>query len=138
MDINYYSSFIAVADDCPVTESVVPTVKGDKKTAAVIQYEMIAGDPYRHTQEDVLFNSWLQRQALGDPSADEVARLREEFFAKDQPCLRASPLPKKFGWGLVFDDKGGVALCPMESEEYKQRLEDGDLKVMKAMRSKRA
>lgn len=138
MDMNYYDSFIAVADDCPVTESVVPTAGGDKKTVAVLQYEMLAGSPYQCTQEDVLFNSWLERQDLGDPSADEVGRLRDEFFSKDQACLRASPLPKKFGWGLSFDDKGGVALCPMESEEYRQRVEGGDVKVMKAMRFKRA
>lgn len=138
MDMNYYDSFIAVADDCPVSASVVPTARGDKKTVAVLQYEMLAGSPYQHTQEDVLFGSWLQRQDLGDPSADEVARLREEFFSKDQACLRASPLPKKFGWGLSFDDKGRVALCPMESDEYRQRVDGADVKVMKAMRSKRA
>jgi len=136
--MNYYDSFIAVADDCPVSQSVVPTARGDKKTVAMLQYEMLAGNAYQHTQEDVLFNSWLQRQDLGDPSADEVARLRQEFFSKDQACLRASPLPKKFGWGLSFDDKGAVALCPMESEEYRQRIEGRDVKVMKAMRSKRA
>lgn len=137
MDINYYDSFIAVADDCPVAEGVVPTARGAKKTVAVLQYEMIADSPYQHTQEDVLFQSWFQRQDLGDPTADEVARLRHEFFSKDQPCLRASPLPKKFGWGLIFNDKGGVALCPVESDEYRQRLADTDIKVMKAMRSKR-
>ncbi len=32
MDMNYYDSFIAVADDCPVTESVVPIAGGDRKT----------------------------------------------------------------------------------------------------------
>lgn len=138
MAMNYYDAFIAVADDCPVSDSVVPTARGDKKSVAVLQYEMLAGSPYEHSQEDVLFHSWLQRQDLGDLSADEVARLRAEFFSKDQACLRASPLPKRFGWGLSFNDKGRVALCPMESEEYRQRVEGGDVKVMKAMRSKRA
>lgn len=136
-DINYYDAFITVADDSPVTSSVVPTAKGDKKTVAVLQYEMISGNPYGHTQMDVLFESWLRRQNLGELSADEVASLREEFFSKDQPCLRASPLPKKFGWGLSFAHDGGVALVPMESEEYAAKSSDPDLKVMKAMRSKR-
>lgn len=138
MDMNYYRSFIAVAEDCPVTEGVLPTPRGGKKTVAVLQYEMIADTPYQHTQEDVLFNSWLQRQDLGEVSAGEVARLRGEFFSKAQACLRASPLPKQFGWGLDFDDKGRVALFPMESAEYRRRVEGGDVKVMKAMRSKRA
>lgn len=138
MEMNYYDSLIAVADDCPVSESVVPTARGDNKTVAVLQYEMLADSPYQHTQEDVLFNSWLQRQDLADPSADDVASLRDEFFSKPQACLRASPLPKRFGWGLSFDDKGRVALCAMESDEYRRRFEGGDVKVIKAMRSKRA
>jgi len=58
----------------------------------------------------------------------------------EQACLRASPLLKKYGFGLLFDHEGRVALCPMESEEY-QRLVggiDGQVTVIKAMRSKRA
>lgn len=94
MEMNYYDSLIAVADDCPVSEAVVPTARDDKETVAVLQYEMLADSPYQHTQADVLFSSWLQRQDLGDPSADELARLRDEFFSKPQACLRASPLPK--------------------------------------------
>lgn len=48
MDMNYYESFIAVADDCRVSESVVPTACGDRKTVAVLQYEMLAADPWAH------------------------------------------------------------------------------------------
>ncbi|HEX6305390.1 MAG TPA: DUF6157 family protein [Anaerolineales bacterium] len=32
MDLNYYQTLIAVADDCPVTESVVPVSRGAKVT----------------------------------------------------------------------------------------------------------
>jgi hypothetical protein len=89
----------------------------------------------------VLFSVWLQRQDLTiSQSEAEIARLRDDFFAKSQPCLRTSPLPKKYGWELVFDQEGRTALCPMESQEY-QRLAAGDVAgvtVLKAMRSKRA
>ncbi|MFB9253366.1 DUF6157 family protein [Sphaerisporangium melleum] len=138
MDVNYYQTLIAVADDCPVTASEVPRPRAGKKTVAVLQYEMLAGEPYVHTSEDVLFTSWLARQDLADPSEDEIARLRHEFFSRPQACLRASPLPKKHGFGLAFDDQGRVALVPMESEEYQNLLTSPTHKITKAMRSRRA
>ncbi|GAA3794402.1 DUF6157 family protein [Sphaerisporangium flaviroseum] len=138
MDLNYYQTLIAVADDCPVTESVIPRARGEKKTVAALQYELLVGNPYVYTQEDVLFESWLRRQDLPDPSEDEVARLRHEFFSRSQACLRASPLPKKHGWGLAFDSEGRVSLCPMESKEYQDLLADESVTVLKAMRSRRA
>ena len=140
-DLNYYRTLIAVADDCPVGGSVVPPQRGAKPTVATLQYEMLAGSPYVHTQEDVLFQSWLQRQPLpGGLSPAEVARLRAEFFAKPQACLRSSPLPKQYGWGFRFDDRGLLALCPMESTEYRNVIEGKveGVQVLKAMRSKRA
>lgn len=60
--MNYVDSLIAVADDCPVRSSAVPAERGEKKTVAVLQYEMLAGAPYTLTQEDVQFESWLRRQ----------------------------------------------------------------------------
>jgi hypothetical protein len=78
---------------------------------------------------------WWQRQA--EPEMPKAAA-RKEFFAKDQPCLRTSPLAKQYGWGLLFNDKGGVALCPMESAEYKDALKGKKVDVLKAMRSSKA
>ncbi len=136
MDHNYYSTLIAVADDCPVAASVEPG-RGAKVTVANLQYDMLADKPFAHTQEDILFATWFDRQDLGPKTTEEVAALREEFFAKPKPCLRTSPLPKKFGWGLVFDTRGRVKLCPMESDEYRALLDGGTVKVLKAMRSSR-
>ncbi len=138
--MNYYATLIAVADDCPVDVSVVPAERGGRKTVAVLQYEMIAANRHRLTQEDVLFETWLCRQETpGDPSDAERADLRARFFGADQACLRASPLPKKYGFGLLFDTEGRVALCPVESEEYRRLVDDSasGVKVIKAMRSKR-
>lgn len=137
MDLNYYQTLIAVADDCPVSVSVRPEPRGGKRTVAVEQFEMLVDSPYTYTQEDVLFDVWLRRQEGPEPSAAERDRLRAQFFAKPQPCLRSSPLPKKYGWGFGFDREGRVALHAMESPEYRRLLGDGDVKVLKAMRSKR-
>ncbi|MEV4113561.1 DUF6157 family protein [Nonomuraea sp. NPDC049695] len=136
--MNYLDTLIAVADDCPVRSSVVPPVRGGKKTVAVLQYELLRDRPFQLTQEDVLFMSWLMRRpGFEDKTGEEVAALRAAFFAKDQPCLRASPLPKKYGFGLLADAEGRTALCPMESEEYKAALESGSVTVLKAFRSSR-
>jgi len=137
MEHHYYATVIAAASDSPATHSTMPQPRGAKKTVAEVQYEMLADHPFEFTQPDVLFNSWLQRQDFDDVSDDEVEELREKFFSKEQPCLRASPLPKKFGWGFIFDEEGKLALVGVESEEYKQALEDGKLKVVNAMRSSR-
>lgn len=135
-DHNYYQTLIAVADDCPVSSSEVPEERGGKKkSVARIHYEMLAGKPYVHTQEDVLFTTWLTRQEMPEKSAAEVAQLRSEFFAKPKPCLRTSPLAKRYGWGFAFDETGHVALCPMESKEYGDLLHRDGVKVLKAMKS---
>ncbi|MGG4032980.1 DUF6157 family protein [Paenibacillus cisolokensis] len=137
MDYNYYRTLIAVADDCPLRASKVPEGRGGKKSIAQIQYEMLAGHPYEYTQEDVLFHTWLERQDIPKSESD-IAGLRAAFFSKPQACLRTSPLAKKYGWGLVFDEQGRIALCPMESAQYRDLLDGGKVKVVKAMRSKRA
>jgi hypothetical protein len=139
---NYHSTLIAVADDCPVTESKVPALRGGRKTVAVLQYEMLSDNPFGHTQEEVLFEVWRARQPPDtvpeDLAADELDALRTEFFGKGQPCLRASPLTKTHGWGVLFDEQGRAALCAMESDAYATALADDSLTHLKAMRSKRA
>ncbi len=136
-DHNYYDTLIAVADDCPVDHSEVPEDKPGKKTVANIHYKMLADKPFSVRQEDVLFETWLRRQPDQPTDPAEIAKLREDFFAKPKPCLRTSPLPKRYGWGLVFDQEGRVKLCPMDSEEYRNLLVCGEVKVLKAMASNR-
>ncbi len=138
--MGYFQTLIAVADDCPVTESQAPPVRNGKKSVANLQYDMLVKQPGVLTQEDVLFKSWFLRQDFGQTSDAEVGRLREQFFSKPRACLRSSPLPKRYGWGLLFDQEGRVTLCPMESAEYGKMIagEVPEIKVVKALRSKRA
>lgn len=135
--MNYVDTLIAVADDCPVTAGVVPHARAGTPSVALLQYQMLADQPSVYTQEDVLFESWLSRQDLPELSSGERERLRPEFFSRPQACLRASPLPKQYGWGLLFDSQGKVALCPVESDTYRAHLTGGTVKVLKAMRSRR-
>lgn len=138
-DHNYVNTFIAVATDSTATVAKIPVPRGGKPTVATRQYDMLADHPFTHRQEDVLFDVWLARQDdLVDLAPDELEQIREDFFATGQPCLRASPLTKTHGWGVAFDAEGRAALCAVESEEYADYLARPDLRILTAMRTKRA
>ena len=47
--------FIEVAEDCPAVRGEVPRVRGGRATKAAIEYELIAGEPYALTEEEVAF-----------------------------------------------------------------------------------
>lgn len=132
--MNYYDTFIEVAEDCPVKVAEVPQPKGNKKTIPVMQYEMIANNPYKYTQEDVLFEVYAQNHGISQEKRDSE---REKFFSKGQPCLRSSSLGKRYGWGIHNDPEGKIALYAVESSEYKKFVNDNSIKHLKAMRSKR-
>lgn len=132
---NYVSTFIQVADDCPVTEAEVPRARTDKATVASLQYDLLAARPYELTSDDLLFEVHANRQGVADPDREQA---RNAFFAKSQACLRASPLGKRYGWGLHHDEHGRVALVGLGTEEYARLAKDDTLKQLKAMRSKRA
>lgn len=132
----YYDTFIAVAPDYDGAPGKVPSERA-KPTVAQMQYEMLVDAPFVHTQEDVLFEIWFERQDLDPLADDEKVAMREEFFATGRACLRASPLTKTHGWGVVFDSEGRAALVASDSSDYQKHLNNPDLHVVQAMRSKR-
>lgn len=132
---NYFNTFIEVADDCPVNAAEVPPLKGDNRTAANIQFRMIVDNPYQFTSDDILFSVFAEKNEV---TSRERAAERERFFSKGQPCLRSSPLGKRYGWGVHFDAEGRVAIYAVDSEEYRKFAGDKSLQHVKAMRSKRA
>lgn len=132
---NYQNTFIEVAEDCPVTTAEVPPQKGEEKTAAVIQFEMIYDKPYTYTSDDVIFQVFAHKNNIKGKS--QLTSEREKFYSKGQPCLRSSPLTKRYGWGVHSDAEGKVALYAVNSSEYKKFVKDKSLQQVKAMRSKR-
>lgn len=134
----YTDTLIQIAPDSAVTNSVMPVAKGDKKTIHLIQYELLSQHPYQLTHEDLVYEVYVRQKGLSD---DELAargvEIRAELLSKEHPCLRASALTKKYGWGAHYNSEGKIALYPVESSEYQQFCEDGATKLLKAMRSKR-
>ncbi|MCB0283369.1 MAG: hypothetical protein KDF60_12365 [Calditrichaeota bacterium] len=131
---NYFNTFIEVAEDCPVNTAKIPVLRSGKKTAAYIQYEMISGQPYVYTSDDVLFQVYAEQNGI-PPEGIETAKI--SFFAKGQPCMRASVLTKSYGWGVHCDAEGKVALYALESDTYKDLVLDSSMQHTRAMRSKR-
>ena len=131
---NYKNTFIEIADDCPVEMAEVPQMKGDKKSIAVMQFEMLIKNPYTFTSDDVLFQIYAERN---DFTAQELPLEREKFFSKGQACFRASPLAKRYGYGVHSDKEGRLAIYGAESVEYAELVKDPNVAKVKAMRSKR-
>lgn len=131
---NYQDTFIEAAEDTRVTCGTRPQPKGDKKTVAELQYDLIAKHPYQYTSDDVLFQVFADRNEL-TPAEYETARAA--FFSKGQPCMRASPLTKTYGFGVHCNEDGKIALYGIDTPEYEKFISDTQLKKVKAMRSKR-
>lgn len=130
---NYVDTFIEVAEDCPADHAMEPPV-AEKPSIAATHYRLIAEQPYARTSDDVIFETYALRNGI----AVDDASAREAFFSKGQPCLRSSPLGKRYGWGLHHDAEGRVALVPRESEQYVALAADTEVAHTRAMRSRRA
>ena len=103
MNYNYYRTFIRVSADCPVKRSVIPVVRGGRISIAVLEYGLLSSSPYVYTQEELLFQVHVRRQGISR-SVLESKRdaLWTDFFSRSRACLRASQLPRKYGWGIYF------------------------------------
>ena len=109
-------------------------MKGDKRTVANLQFDMLYEHPYEYTSDDVLLSVYALRNEI---KKSELKAARAEFFSKGQPCMRTSPLTKRYGWGVHSDAEGRIAIYPCESAEYKKFSKDKKLQVVKAMKTSR-
>lgn len=129
---NYYNTFIEIAEDCPTSNGEIPPTKGDNKTVANIQFEIVTKNPYKFTSDEILFQVFAHKNDL---AKSEFNKAREQFFSKGQPCFRASPLAKRYGWGVHYDKEGKIAIYGADSPEYEKFSRDKTLKLIKAMKS---
>ena len=134
------NTFIQVSPDSTAIKAIIPEARDEKKTIQVIQYELLTAQPYPLTLNDLIFEIFVTRNKISSADLElHKSTIWAELFVKPHPCMRASMLPKKYGWGVHYDAAGKIALHALESEKY-QRLSafgDGVQKVELAMRSKR-
>lgn len=121
------STFTAVAEDCRAFTGEVPRRRAGAPTAASTQSALLTARPGHWTQEDVLVRSCPAVRGREHVDEDELTRVREELFARPRACLRASPLPKTYGWGLHDDERGRITLHAVDSPEYARLSQDGGL-----------
>lgn len=134
----YINTFIKVAEDCPVEKGEIPVAKKDKKPAHLIQYELLKNNPYKFGHEDLIFEVFIKQKEIPEETlAKDKEKIRTELFSKGHPCLRASALTKRYGFGAHYNDEGKIAIYPMESKEYESFLADKAVKKFPAMRTKK-
>ncbi|MCF7624565.1 MULTISPECIES: DUF6157 family protein [Bacillaceae] len=132
--MSYKNTLITISEDSKVSSAKVPVIKNSKLTIAYIEHDLINNNPYKFTQEDVQFKTYL---IINQLESENAAELREQFFSKSKACFRASPLVKNYGWGIHYNNQGKVAIYDVNSEMYNQLLKQDDITKLKGMRSKR-
>jgi hypothetical protein len=114
-------------DDCVSETGVIPPHK-QPPTSAQIVFDLVIDHPYEHTSDDVLYLAYGEPRGLS----------RGEHYSKGQPCFRASPITKRYGWGVHFDAQGKIAFYARDSEEYQKLSHDPDLTQLIALRNKKS
>ena len=138
--MSYTDTFILVSADCPATCGEIPQGRGGVETLPMIEHELLTRHPYHFTEKELIFAKHVRQRGI---SAKEVSQNRETIwsglFQKPHPCLRASQLPKRYGWGVHYDSKGRIAIFAVESKEYAAFTKGNASgpKLVPAMRNKR-
>lgn len=138
--MSYTNTFIIVSADCPVTTSKVPVSSRAKKTAYEIEFDLLSSNPYRYNEQELIYEVHIRHKDLDTSYVSSHAEeIWQDLFKKPHPCLRASQLPKKFGWGIHYNEEGRIALYGMETDEYSDFTATGEGKpaIVPAMRSRR-
>lgn len=137
--MSYKNAFVQVSADCPVTHAEIPVAKNGRKTAHLIQYELLTTHPYTYDHENLVYEVFVRREEIpAGVLKKDKANIWAELFAKGHPCMRASALIKRYGFGAHYNEAGKIAIYPMESKTYRALLKDKSLQQLPGMRSKRA
>src|SRR5579871_1095656 len=114
MAMGYVNTFVAVAPDCPVDAGTIPDRSG---SIAGLEYMLLAANPYRLTGEDLILAVHARNKEVADR---DIECFKLALFSKPHPCLRASMLTKRYGWGAHYDAEGRIALYGMETDDYRR------------------
>lgn len=136
--MSYIDTLIVVATDCPIGSSEIPVAKKEKKPAHLIQYELLMERPYTLDHEGLTYEVFVRQKEFSQETLrNEGKAIWENLFSKGHPCMRASSLTKRYGFGAHYNHEGKIAIYPMESREYKALMDDDSVKKIAAMKSKR-
>lgn len=101
---------------------------------AGLEHALLSAHPYCYTPPNLMLE--VQRRHKQVRAAD-LPSFRAWLHAKPQPCMRLSMLPKRWGWGIHFDELGCMAIYGAETSDYRNFAMRSDLRVMSARPSRR-
>ena len=122
------------APDCPAQTATRPDMSAQSRSRAVIEYSLLEGSPYGFDHKTFTYLVHQEMAAERRKLALDFAT----FHQKGQPCMRASPLTKRLGWGVHYDAEGKLALLDPQSAGFKRLAATPDLPQKPALRNKRA
>ena len=130
----YTNTLILISDDCPTATALDPSRNRDTRTRAEIEFDLLQAQP--HHFDHKAFTHRVHVEYKGQSGDTPLAF--DEFHAKGQPCMRASALVKRFGWGAHYDGEGRISLVAADGPDYARLAASDDIKTLKGMRNKRA
>lgn len=138
--MSYKNTFVKISEDCPVVVAEIPQKKNGKKPAHVIQFELLTENPYRFAHEELIWEVYVHHKEIPNEilESQEGAEIKEQLFSKGHPCMRASALVKRYGFGAHYNEQGKIAIFPAGSEEYEQFMQAKNVKKVPGMRNKKA
>ena len=132
-------TFVLVAEDCPARSGTVPPSRATPSRAG-LEHELLAAAPYHYTLEDLIYAVHVRHRAIPPETlAGGAGAIRAALFSKPHPCMRASALPKRYGWGVHHDAEGRIALYAVGSAAYRELATPraGGPALVRAMRNRR-
>ncbi len=136
--MSYSNVFIKVSEDCPASRSEIPAPKRDTVPAHVVQYELLTEHPYHFGHEDLVYAVHVRQKGIPEAVlATDADTIRAELFSKGHPCMRASALTKRYGFGAHYNEAGKIALYHDESHEYQAFKQNDAVRNLPAMRNKK-
>jgi len=120
------------AEDCRAKAAEVPP-RRERPTRAMIEYDLLMAAPYALDHRGF---SHAIHVAMAE-AAGKVPLSFADFHARGQPCMRASPLTKSYGWAAHYDAEGRLALLDPGGAEYATLAADPALPRSRAMRNRR-
>ena len=125
---------ITPAEDCPAKAAEIPPAGVKKPTRAALEHACLTGAPYALDHKRFSYRMHVEMADVAGKDALDF----DEFHAKGQPCMRASPLTKRYGWAAHYDADGRLALVDPGSQAFAGLAVDKSLPQKPAMRTKRA
>lgn len=113
------NTLITVAASSSKT-SIAPQSKSKKETVKEVVYRVLKENPYKFKQHELFYEVHINQ--LKKSNALQLTKYK----------LQRSELCGLLGWGIFGDEEGKLALIPVESHEYKELLNNPNIKKKNA------